>query len=131
MNKLKQKGDALIAIGVTIVVTVILSLMFGLPIWNVWKQELSGKAEFREAEWSKKVKIEEARAALDSATYYANAEIERAKGAAEANKIVGKYLGGPEAYLRWLYIEQLPDIKGQIIYLPTEAGIPILEAGKR
>ncbi len=40
-------------------------------------------------------------------------------------------LGGPEGYLRYLYIQNLEDSKGQIIYVPTEGGLPILEAGQR
>ena len=43
-------------------------------------------------------------------------------------------LGGPEAYLRWSYINMLQETAGQqgrqTIYVPTEAGMPILEAGR-
>ena len=57
-------------------------------------------------------------------------EVERAKGVAEANRIVADGLGGPEGYLRYLYIEHLAQSQGQIIYVPTEGGLPILEAGR-
>lgn len=44
-------------------------------------------------------------------------------------------LGGPENYLRWAYIDMLKETADQqdrqIIYIPTEAGMPILEAGQR
>ena len=77
----------------------------------------------------------EAQAALDSAKLTAAAEIERAKGANEANRIMAEALGGPEAYLRWSYINMLQETAGkegrQTIYIPTEAGMPILEAGQR
>src|SRR3546814_11933997 len=72
-----------------------------------------------------------AMAKRDSAKMEADAEIIRAKGVAEANRIVAQGLGGPEGYLRYLYINNLENSKGQIIYVPTEAGLPILEAGKR
>lgn len=50
---------------------------------------------------------------------------------AEANRIVADGLGGPEGYLRYLNIEHLAQSQGKIIYIPTEEGLPILEAGKR
>jgi hypothetical protein len=111
---------------------VVCALLAGCPPYNVWKQGLAGEAELARAEQNRQILINEAKAKEQSAKHWANAEIERAKGAAEANKIVAKSLGGSEGYLRWLFIEKLDEIKdGQIIYLPTEAGIPLLEAGKR
>lgn len=35
-----------------------------------------------------------------------------------------------EGYLRYLWIDKL-GAGNQVIYVPTEAGLPILEAGKR
>jgi len=103
--------------------------MGGCPLYNVWEQGLSGEAELARAEQNRKILINEAMAKQESAKYWAQAEVERAKGAAEANRIVAESLGGPEGYLRWLFIEKLDEIEnGQIIYLPTEAGVPILEA---
>ncbi len=102
------------------------------PVYNVWQQGLTGEAELARAEQNRQILINEAKAKKESSVFWAEAEIERARGAAEANKIVADSLGGSEGYLRWLFIEKLDEIKsGQIIYLPTEAGIPILEAGKR
>lgn len=49
----------------------------------------------------------------------------------QANDIIADGLGGPERYLRYLYIQQVANNDNQVIYLPTEAGVPILEAGKR
>jgi hypothetical protein len=57
--------------------------------------------------------------------------IARAHGVAEANKIIGNSLKGNEAYLRYLWIHNLAESKGDVIYVPTEAGLPILEAGRR
>ena len=61
----------------------------------------------------------------------ASAEVERAKGVAEANKIIGESLNGNDAYLRYLWIERLGQNGQDVIYIPTEAGLPILEAGRR
>lgn len=56
------------------------------------------------------------------------AEVERAKGIAAANKIIGDSLKDNDAYLRYLWINNLEGGKKQIIYVPTESGLPILEA---
>jgi len=105
--------------------------MAGMPRYTVWQQEMSGKAEFAKAEQNRKIKIEEAKALDESAQFQAKAEITRAKGVAEANKIIGDSLKGNESYLRYLWVNQLSDNSQNVIYIPTEAGMPILEAGKR
>lgn len=112
----------------------VISLIGGLwiaPQYRVWQQQLEGKAELARAEQNRQILINEALAKRESSKHWADAEIERARGAAEANRIVAESLGGPEGYLRWLFIEKLDEIKsGQVIYLPTEAGIHILEANR-
>lgn len=101
--------------------------------------ENNGKAILLEAESSKKAMIEEAKAKNESATLEAEAkikiakaeaqaEIERARGVAEANKIIGKSLQGNSDYLKYLMIQAIKEGKGDRIYIPTEAGLPILEA---
>ena len=113
-----------------IVVVVAAAAMFILPQWNVWRADLAGKAALAEAENARKVQIEEAKARLESARFYAQAEVERARGVAEANEIVAQGLGGPEGYLRYLWIQKLGENQQDVIYIPTEAGVPILEAGR-
>ncbi len=105
--------------------------MYHLPTYNIWSREQSGRAELAEAEFSKQVAIETAKAKKESAVFEAQAEVERAKGVKEANEIIKESLGGSEGYLRYLYIQslqQLDENGGQIIYVPTEAGLPILES---
>jgi regulator of protease activity HflC (stomatin/prohibitin superfamily) len=78
------------------------------------------------------VQVADARARAEAATLLAESEVERAKGVAEANRIIADSIT-PE-YTTWLYVDQLDEVianGGQIIYIPTEAGIPILEAGGR
>ena len=60
------------------------------------------------------------------------AEVARAKGVAEANKIIGESLHNNEAYLRYLWINGLSEHGNAptVVYVPTEAGLPILEAGR-
>ena len=112
-------------------ILLILSMMWGCPQYCVWQKELSGKAELKRAEWNRKIAIEEAQAKMESAKHLANAEIERAKGVAQANKIIGSSLKNNEAYLRYLWIQGLNDGKSETIYVPTEANLPILEAMRR
>ncbi|MDR6851279.1 regulator of protease activity HflC (stomatin/prohibitin superfamily) [Sphingomonas sp. BE123] len=97
---------------------------------RVWNAETAGEAELAQATQNRKIKVLEAQAKMDSAALEANAEIARAKGLAEAKRIVANSLGGPEGYLRYLYIQNLEQSQGQIIYVPTEGGLPILEAGR-
>jgi len=111
-----------------LVLTVVLAAT--IPLYNVWSKELGGKATLREAEWNRQVTIEEAKANLESEKLNALAEIERAKGVSEANVIIGESLKGNEAYLRYLWIRGLHDGSSETIYIPTEANLPILEAGR-
>ncbi|MCJ9429546.1 hypothetical protein [Kordiimonas marina] len=116
-----------------VVVAFILGLMFGLPVYKVWQQGLTGKAELARAGQNRQILINEAQAKEEAAKYLAQAEVERAKGVAAANKIIADGLGGPEGYLRYLYIQGLQEAEAkgaQVIYVPTEAGLPILEAGR-
>lgn len=104
------------------------------PNSSVWQAKMKGLAELSQAESSRQIRVLEAKAAKESAVMLADAEIERAKGVAEANKIIADGLGGAEGYLRYLYIQsiQMASEKGstQFIYLPTEAGLPVLEASR-
>lgn len=106
---------------------------------NELDAESNGRAILLEAESSKKAMIEEAKAENESATLQAEArikiakaeaqaEVERAKGVAEANKIIGESLKDNNEYLKYLMIQGLNSGKGERIYIPTEAGLPILEA---
>jgi regulator of protease activity HflC (stomatin/prohibitin superfamily) len=105
--------------------------MYGCPRYKVYEQRLSGAAKLAEAESSRQIAIQEAHAKMESAKMLADAEIARARGVAEANKIIGDSLKGNEEYLRYLWIHNLETGNNAVIYVPTEAGLPILEAGKR
>ena len=126
--------------------------LWAWPKYNLYRMEMQGRAALKEAEWSKQILIEEARAKEAASLMQANArvtlaeaegkaqvvrakaeglaDIERAKAAAEANRIIGESLKGNDEYLRYIWIKGLQDGNGERIYIPTEAGLPILEAGK-
>lgn len=106
--------------------------MWGCPRYNVYSSTMAGEAELAQATYNRQVKVREAEATKESAQSLAEAEVIRAGGVAKANAIIGDSLKNNEAYLRWLYIEALKENRtAQTIYIPTEAGLPILEAGKR
>lgn len=98
---------------------------------RVWNAETAGEAELAQATSNRRISVLEAQALMDSAKLKAQAEVERAKGVAEANRIVAEGLGGPEGYLRYLYINGMERSRNQVIYIPTEAGLPILEANRK
>ena len=115
---------------IAIVILIIVAFMATIPPYNVWGKELAGKATLREAEWNRQVQIEEAKANLEAEKLNALAEVERAKGVAEANAIIGESLRENEAYLRYLWVKGLHDGSSEIIYVATEANLPILEAAR-
>ena len=118
-------------IGVVVVLVLALGLA-GCPQYMVYEQRLHGEAELARAEFSKQVAVQTAKAKLEAASLEAQTDVKRAEGVAAANKIVADSLGGPEGYLRWKYIEMLQQTDNhEVIYVPTEGGLPILEAGKR
>ncbi len=115
-------------VGLVIGAVVLFGLLVGWPQYRVYQQRLAGEAALAEAQSSRQVAILEARAKKESAISLAEAEVIRAEGAAKANKILQDSLGGPEGYLRYLQIQALEDSKAQLIYVPTEGGLPVTEA---
>jgi hypothetical protein len=116
-------------IGLTVLALIAL-LLGGCPQYSVYSQEMSGRAKLAEAQSSRQVAVLEAQAKLDSAKRLADAEAIRADGAARANQILQDSLGGPEGYLRYLQVQALGETKAGLIYVPTEAGLPVTEAAR-
>ena len=120
----------IIGIGATVLVG-IGAYMYIAPKYRVYSAQMQGEAEYAQAEQNRRISILEAEAALESARSLALAEVERARGVAQANEIIGQSLKNNEAYLRYLWIQNLESGSNSVVYVPTEAGLPILEAGKR
>jgi len=111
---------------------IIIGIIISYQKFKVYSAEQSGKAELAQAEGNRQIIVRQAQAKKDAASLEAEAEILKASGVAKANEIIAGGLGGPEGYLRYLFIHMLEESEDkQIIYIPTEAGLPILEAGKR
>ena len=118
-----------IIVGLFVITGGIGSCIYIRPRYRVWSQEMEGKAEFAKAEQNRRIKIEEAKANLEAEKLNAQAEVERAKGAAEAIKIENGSI--TPTYIQYLWVrQQNANSENKIIYIPTEAGLPILEAGR-
>lgn len=116
-----------IIISIVSTIVLIVLLFVGIPMYRVWSQEMAGKAEYAKAEQNRKIKIEEAKANLEAEKLNAQAEVERAKGAAQAIEIENGKL--TTAYIQYLWVRQQGSTSAEkIIYIPTEASMPILEA---
>lgn len=129
-EKDEPKAGVIISQLVFAIAVVVTASMAGCPQYNVYEQRTAGEAELQRANYSKQVAVQEAQAKMDAAKLLAAAEVERAKGVAKANQIIGDSLHNNEDYLRYLFVNNLEHTQNQVIYIPTEANMPILEASR-
>ena len=131
MSDFKLYGT-LTVVGFIVLVLTVSIFLFGGPTYHVYSQHMAGKAELARATYNRQIAVQEAHAKMDAATMLAKAEIERAKGVAQANQIIGESLKDNREYLQWLYIEGLKEGGNDVIYVPTEFGWPtmLLEASR-
>ena len=130
MNKYAFYTTALV---IVTMLAVIIGLLFGIPKYNVWRTKIAiesaqnmGKAEMARAEQNRMIQIEEAKANLESQKLNSLAEIERAKGMAQAIEIENGKL--TTKYIQYLWVRNIDKMEGDKIYIATEAGLPLLEA---
>ena len=117
-----------VTVCVLVFAAIIAGLMFGIPTYQVWQQNMAGRARLAEAEYSKQIVLIEAEMNLLAEELNAQAEVARARGAAEAMEIVQEKL--TDMYIRYLWVRQANFRDATVIYVPTEAQLPILEAGR-
>lgn len=98
-------------------VAILIIIVGVMPEWRLYRASVE-----------KRILVEQAKAEADAAVEYKRAEITRAEGVAAANIIVADSITEP--YLRYLFVNNLGNTENQIIYVPTEANLPILEAGR-
>jgi regulator of protease activity HflC (stomatin/prohibitin superfamily) len=117
---------------ITASIFVIVLAMAGCPTYHVYCEKLNGEALLAHAQSSKEVAVAEAKAKMESAELLAQAEIKRAEGVAKANEIIGLSLKNNESYLRYLWITEVANNQQgkTVVYIPTEANLPILEANR-
>ncbi|MES2395646.1 MAG: hypothetical protein V4549_06570 [Bacteroidota bacterium] len=100
--------------------------MAGCPQYGVYSARKDGEAVLAHAQSSREVAVAEAKAKMESASLLAQADTIRAHGVASSNRIIGASLKNNPEYLQWLWIDQIE--KANVIYVPTEANLPIMEA---
>ena len=128
MKKIRnENGNVVVALAVVAVAVSIISiavLMFAIPKWNVWRAGLQGEALKMKAEQTKQILVTQAQAELDAAGLRAQA-IERIGAVAQ------RYPEYRQQEFIGAFAEALHEGNiHQIIYVPTEAGIPIIEASR-
>ena len=130
---MKDFGYALMAfaIGFAMLVGVVGGSIAAYQPFKVWvatytvkKERLAGEAQFARAEENRKILVEQARAEKDAASLRA-----------EAISIVGQATKDFPEYRQQEFIGAFAEAVqsgqiDQIIYVATEAGIPITEAGR-
>jgi len=65
---------------------------------------------------------------LQKAVKDAEIEVAQARGVADANQIIAESI--TEEYIQYLWVQGLNDGNSEVIYVPTEANLPILEASR-
>lgn len=125
-----QKGVLQFCICIVGLLIIVWGIFAMYNVYSVWSSAKAGEAQLAQATYNRQIAVKEAEAKEAAAVELAKAEIIRAGGVAQANKIIGKSLEGNEAYLRYLWIQNLESQHNKIIYVPTEANLPILEAAR-
>ncbi len=127
-------GIVALAVALAMLIGVLAVPFWVWPKYRIYSQEMRGEADFREAVINRKILVEQARAEEEALAMRARGEAERevikATATAEAVAKIGQALEASPAYLRWMWITEVSGSDGERIYIPTEAGMPILEAGK-
>lgn len=121
-----MNGTVIFGIGSgTLVLICLTTLLFwGCPQYNVYSARMNGEAVLAHAHSARQVLVTQAEAERDAATMRA-----------EAIKIVGQAAKDFPEYRTQEFIGAFADAMhngkiAQIIYVPTETNIPILEAGR-
>lgn len=134
----KNNNDSIISFGsvlfgifaLLVICFLIFGGWYGCKRVEVWSAEMTGKAELAKAEQNRNIKIAEAKANLEAEKLNAQAEVERAKGAAKAIEIENGSI--TPTYIQYLWVRQQGSLGDKtVIYIPTEASLPILEAGRQ
>lgn len=115
---------------ILLVLIIVGGLFWAVPVYSRYQAVKYAENKLTAQQFLKQVAVAQAEAKNDSAKYEAQAEVTRAEGVAKANAIIGESLKNNEAYLRYLWISNMNDQEKEIIYIPTEANLPILEASR-
>lgn len=123
----------MIMLGVVGVVIIFLWFAVCHPLWNVWASKKSGEAELEQAYKEQQIQIAEAESRLKAAELNKRAAVIEAEAVSLQIKAIGEQLQKHDLYLKWQWIKMMEDrdSEADTIYVPTEAGLPILEATRK
>lgn len=116
---------AKIFVGLFAAAVIIAALMIIIPIYSVWTSGLDGEAKLKSSIQTKQIIVQQAQAEKDSAQLRA-----------DAIKIMGEAAKSYPEYRQQEFMASFGEAlkEGniqQIVYVPTEAMIPIMEAYKK
>lgn len=110
----------------------LLWILVGYPKWRVWAAHQAGLADLQRARNEQQIQTARAQGRLDASGLNKKAAIVEAEAVAAQIDAIGSQLTRHDLYLRWQWIKMMEDTHSDsetsIIYVPTEANIPILEA---
>lgn len=107
--------------------------MWVFPVYGVWSAHKSGQADLAQAMNEQQIQIAEAQSRLNAAELNKKAAIIEAEAVAAQIVAIGEKLTEHDLYLKWQWIKMMEDrdSSSDTIYVPTEAGLPLLEATRR
>lgn len=108
---------ALVTFGIFVAMAA--GIVFGYPVYKVWEQSKAGEAALAKATQDRQIKVQEA-----------EVEQEAASKQAEANRILGESIRQYPESMEQKWVEAIEKTSNQVIYLPTEASVPITESAR-
>ncbi|WP_162941578.1 hypothetical protein [Desertimonas flava] len=126
-NVARAIGKAVATVIVAIVL-VIVGWKVVSPKLNLYRSNTEKQSVIAEQEAISQAEVYAAQKRVTAAEAEAEARIIEAESIAESQRIISETLT-PE-YLTWRFYEVLATTENEIIYVPTEAGLPILEAAR-
>lgn len=119
-------------VGIAIFAGLVLTwTIYWYPKWRVWASGQKGKADLEAAQYEKQIQVAQAEGRLKAAESNKQAAIIEAEAVAKQIEVIGNNLTKHDLYLRWQWIKMMEEREGSTVYVPTEANLPILEAGLR
>lgn len=116
--------------GGCVVALILMWALWGYPKWRVWAAHQAGLADLQQARNEQQIQVASAQSRLDAAALNKKAAIVEAEAVSAQIQAIGDQLRQHDLFLRWQWIKMMEEhgTASSVIYVPTEAGLPILEA---
>ena len=122
-------------IGWILLVILLVLLIWGmaalLRVYGVWSAHKVGQADLARAQNDQQIQVARAKGRLQASELNKEAEIIDATAVSKSVEIIGTALHNNHGYLQWKWIHMMENTDNSVIYVPTEASLPLLEAGLR